>query len=89
VRITEDDVFAFGSIGHFELNQDLFCLLVLLYGHEMVVCPLASPENSADPHLWQIVSIDEKCYNHLWHAEKNYATCSKHISLIHLEEEEY
>jgi hypothetical protein len=28
-----------------------FFLLDLLYGHKMVVCPLASPENSIGPHL--------------------------------------
>jgi hypothetical protein len=55
----------------------------------MVVCPLASPKNSTDPHLCSIVYVDEKRYNHRWHGKKNYATCSKHISLIHPEEEEY
>jgi hypothetical protein len=55
----------------------------------MVTCALASPENSFDPRLWPIVSIDEKHYNHWCHRKKNYVTCSKHISLIHLEEEEY
>jgi hypothetical protein len=51
------------------------------------VCPLASPENSINPPLWPIVSIDRKHYNHWWHGKKNYATCSKHVFLIHLKEE--
>jgi hypothetical protein len=55
----------------------------------MVAYPLASPKNSTDPHLWLIVSVDEKHYNQWWHGKKNYATLSKHISLIYLEEEEY
>jgi hypothetical protein len=70
-------------------RTNTFCLLVLLYWHEMVACPLASPKNSTDPHLCSIVFVDEKRYNHRWHGKKNYATCSKHVSLIYLEEEEY
>jgi hypothetical protein len=27
------------------------------------VCPLASPEKPTSPHLWPIVSVDEKHYN--------------------------
>jgi hypothetical protein len=53
----------------------------------MVVRPLASPEKSIDPHLWSIVYVDEEHYNHWWHGKKNYATCNKHVYLIHLEEE--
>jgi hypothetical protein len=30
----------------------------------MVVCPLASLENSTGPYLWPIVSVDDKNYNH-------------------------
>jgi hypothetical protein len=55
----------------------------------MVVCPLACPKNSTDPRLWPIVSIEGKHYNHWWLGKKNYTTCSKHVFLIHLEEEEY
>jgi hypothetical protein len=53
------------------------------------MCPLASRKNSTDPHLWLIVSNDEKRYTHCWHGKKNYTTCSKHIFLIHLEKEKY
>jgi hypothetical protein len=52
----------------------------------MITCPLATNENSIDPHLRPIVSFDEKHYNHWWHGKKNYATYSNHIFLIHLEE---
>jgi hypothetical protein len=31
---------------------------------EMVVCSLASPEKPTDTHLWPIVSVNEKHYNH-------------------------
>jgi hypothetical protein len=48
---------------------------------------LASPGNSTDPHLWPIVSADEKHYNHCGMRKKNCATYNKHIHLIHLEEE--
>jgi hypothetical protein len=30
----------------------------------MVACPLAFPNKSTDPHLWPIVYVDEKRYNH-------------------------
>jgi hypothetical protein len=52
----------------------------------MVVCPLASPENTIGPHLWPIVSIFEKRYNHWWHGKNNYAICSKLIFSILREE---
>jgi hypothetical protein len=55
----------------------------------MIVCLIASPENSTCPHLWPIVSIDEKTLQSLVAWEKNYATCSKHVSLIHPKEEVY
>jgi hypothetical protein len=67
----------------------IFCLLVILNWQEMVVCPLTFPKNSIGPHLWPIVSVDEKRYNHCWHSKKNYSICIKYVSLIHLEEEEY
>jgi hypothetical protein len=51
------------------------------------VCLLASPEKPIGPHLWPIVSVDEKHYNHWWHEKKNYATYNKHTFLIHQEEE--
>jgi hypothetical protein len=44
--------------------------------------------NSIGPHLWLIVSVDKNVTIMVaW--KKNYATCSKHDSLIHLEGEEY
>jgi hypothetical protein len=55
----------------------------------MVVCLLASPEKPTDPHLWPIVSVDKKHYNHWWHEKKNYATYNKHASLIRQGEEKY
>jgi hypothetical protein len=51
------------------------------------VCPLTSSEKSSGPYLWPIVSIDEKHYNHWWHGKKDYATCNKNVSLIHLDDE--
>jgi hypothetical protein len=42
----------------------LFCMLVLLYWQKIVPCLLAFPENATGPHLWPIVSVDEKHYNH-------------------------
>jgi hypothetical protein len=81
-RIANDDVFAFAFIGHFGLNQDLFA-----YGFYCIdrkwLCPITSPKKPTDPHLWLIVSFDEKHYNHWWHGKKNYATYNKHVSLIH------
>jgi hypothetical protein len=47
------------------------------------VSTLTSPEKPTDPHLWPIISVDEKHYNHWWHGKKNYATYNKHVSLIH------
>jgi hypothetical protein len=54
----------------------------------MVACPLAFPEKSTGPHLWPIVSID-KNVTIIGGMGKKYATCSKHVSLTHLEEEDY
>jgi hypothetical protein len=42
------------------------------------------PEKPTDPHLWPIVPVNEKHYNHWWHEKKNCATYNKHVSLIHL-----
>jgi hypothetical protein len=61
--------------------------LLLVGSTEMVVYPLASPEKPIGPHLWPIVFVDEKHYNHWWHRKKNYATYNKHVSLIHPYEE--
>jgi hypothetical protein len=36
----------------------------------MILCPLASLEKPTDPHLWSIVSIDEKHYNHWWYGKR-------------------
>jgi hypothetical protein len=55
----------------------------------MVACPLTFPEKSTNAHLWLIVFVNEKCYNHWWRRKNNYAACSKHVSLTHLDEEEY
>jgi hypothetical protein len=55
----------------------------------MDVCQFASPGNSIDSHLWSIVSVNRKHYNHWWHEEKNHAPCNKHIFLVYLEEEYY
>jgi hypothetical protein len=41
------------------------------------------------PRLWPIVSIVKKRYNHWCHGKTNYGTCSYHVSLTHLKEEEY
>jgi hypothetical protein len=38
--------------------------LLLVGSTEMVVYPLASPEKPIGPHLWPIVFVDEKHYNH-------------------------
>jgi hypothetical protein len=53
----------------------------------MVQCQFASPEILIDPHLWPIVPIYEKHYNHWWNGKMNYGTCNKHVSLIYIEEE--
>jgi hypothetical protein len=36
----------------------------------MIVCLLASPEKTTDLHLWPIVFIAEKYYNHSWHGKR-------------------
>jgi hypothetical protein len=63
-RIINDNVFCLCFYQPFLAEPRLFCLLVLLYWQKIVVCPLASSENSTDPHLWPILSIDGKRYNH-------------------------
>jgi hypothetical protein len=56
---------------------------VLWYWQEMTACPLASPKKPTGLHLWPIVSVDEKHYNHWWHGKNNnYVTYNKHVSLI-------
>jgi hypothetical protein len=55
----------------------------------MVVCPLAFPENQPT-FIYGRLYLSIKNVTIIDGIEKkNYSTCSKHVSLTHLEEEEF